>query len=63
MVMEYAANGSLFKFYTRIIKDKVDISSVDVYKYFFQTVQALKYLHSQDIMHRDIKVNCYVSLA
>jgi serine/threonine protein kinase len=52
MVMELAENGTLFAYQN---KHRV-ISEAETFKFFSQTLSAIKYLHSHDMMHRDIKV-------
>ena len=51
-VLEFAENGNLYK----IIKKKTKMSEPQIFRFFYQTLLALKYLHENDIMHRDIKV-------
>jgi len=53
MILEYAEGGTLY--------DKIKMSSVskqEIKKYFKDVCEALAYLHSENIMHRDIKVIC-----
>lgn len=52
MVMEYAERGNLFYYQN----SRTVFPELEAFKYFYQTSQALKFLHSQDIIHRDLKV-------
>lgn len=50
LLLEYADNNSLFNYIQgRPIDDKL------IHKFFFQTVQAIEYIHKRKIMHRDLK--------
>ena len=51
MMLEYAEGGTLY--------DKIKMTNVpkhEIRKYFKDVCEGLAYLHSQNIMHRDIKV-------
>ena len=52
IIMEYAQKGNLFDV---IKKEKKGISEEKAYKYFIQIVNAVYYLHQNNIIHRDIK--------
>lgn len=52
MIMELAENGTLFAYQNK----HRTISEAEAFKFFSQTLSAIKYMHSKDMMHRDIKV-------
>jgi serine/threonine protein kinase len=52
MILEYAANGNLFKHIK--IKGK-GLTEKDAFLLFFQALVGLEVLHSADIIHRDLK--------
>ena len=51
LVMEYASGGSLFYY----IREKYYLSEKESFKYFSQIVNAIYFLHKNDLIHRDIK--------
>lgn len=52
MIMELAENGTLFTYQNKHQR----ITEAEAFKFFSQTLSAINYLHSHDMMHRDIKV-------
>ena len=50
LLLEYADNNNMFHY---IQKTKPDERMI--HKLFFQTVQAIEYIHNKNIMHRDLK--------
>ena len=51
ILLEYAKNGSLFS----LIQKEKGFSEHRAYKYFIQIVNAVYFLHQNNIIHRDIK--------
>ena len=52
IIMEYAKKGNLLDV---IKKEKNGMSEVKAFRYFIQVVNAVYYLHQNNIIHRDIK--------
>jgi serine/threonine protein kinase len=52
IIMEYAQNGNLYQL---IKKEKNGFSEAKAFDYFIQMINAVYYLHSNNIIHRDIK--------
>ena len=52
IIMEYAQNGNLYQL---IKKEKNGFSETKAFDYFIQMINAVYYLHSNNIIHRDIK--------
>lgn len=50
LLLEYCDNNNLFHF---IQKSRIDEKVI--HKFFYQTVQAIEYIHKRKIMHRDLK--------
>ena len=50
ILLEYAQNGSLYT----LIKQENGFSENEAYKYFIQIVNAVYFLHQNNIIHRDI---------
>lgn len=50
LLLEYCDNNNLFHY---IQKHKVDEKVI--HKFFYQTLQAIEYIHQRKIMHRDLK--------
>ena len=52
IIMEYAKNGNLYQLITR---NKTGFSEKIAFQYFIQVVNAVYFLHENQIIHRDIK--------
>lgn len=57
MVMEFAPDGDLFSFCKAMSKKKQHIPEKTLRKWLFRICDAVNYMHSKNIVHRDIKPN------
>ena len=55
IIMEYADDGDLFKVVKDHIVQNKKIEEDLIWKWFLQMCQAIRYIHSKKIIHRDIK--------
>ena len=55
-VAELVQHGDLYKMIERICEAKKSISELQVAKWIVQILEALNYLHTQGVMHRDLKL-------
>jgi NIMA (never in mitosis gene a)-related kinase len=55
IIMEYADDGDLFKVVKDHLKANQKIKEEQIWKWFLQICQAIRYIHSKKIIHRDIK--------
>ncbi len=52
IIMEYAKNGNLYQLITQ---NKTGFSEIQAFRYFIQVINAVYFLHENQIIHRDIK--------
>lgn len=52
-VMEYAEGGEL----SQLLMDDKPIAEDKIKSYFFQIINAVKFIHSKNVIHRDLKPN------
>ena len=57
LVLDYMSNGSLEGYYDKIMKKNGKLEQDFILKIFKQILSGLKYLHANNIMHRDIKLD------
>lgn len=55
IIMEYAAGGDLQKIVKKNLENGTHIKENQIWIWFLQICQALKYIHLKKILHRDIK--------
>lgn len=58
MILEYADGGTLFE----KVRNE-NLNKKQIKKYFKDVCEAVAYMHSNDIMHRDIKVISFIMKA
>ena len=60
IISEFANNGDLDNLIKKHIKDRKYISDKTIAKWTLQLASALKYLHRNNIIHRDIKTSYFL---
>ena len=56
--MEYAKHGNLFYYLHKYKR----FSEIEAFKFFYQTVLAIKHMHDRNLVHRDLKVCHFTKL-
>ena len=51
LILDYAEKGNLYLYHQR----KKQLCEAEIFRFFYQTCQAVDYIHKNNVMHRDIK--------
>lgn len=62
IVLEYVEGGELFDFVQKMHQETPCVDEQRVKKVFLQLLNAVKWLHGHNIVHRDLKLESKVSI-